>query len=62
MLMQRFRAVELSTCEGWGAAKHLELKGESRVSSIGPKEREQIIALERAEIRAKAMMGQKNTY
>ena len=57
ILMQRFRAVELSTAEGWGAAKHLTLRGEGRVSSIGQREREQIVSMERAELRAKSLMG-----
>ena len=47
VLVQRFRAVETAHAEGWGVARHMELIGDSKVSSVSDKELENAAKVER---------------
>ena len=54
VLAQRFRSVETAHFDGgWAQAKHLEVVGESRVSSLDVKDRRRIAKLAREETKLK---------
>jgi len=56
VLAQRFKAVELATQDGnWSVARHLQLGGDSRVSTITQQEREAATLQERGEARFRSM-------
>ena len=58
VLAQRFKAVELATQDGhWHVAKHVQLVGESRVSTLSQREREVAALQEKHENKFKAMGG-----
>ena len=54
VLMQRFQAVECADQEGtWSTARHLELIGDTRVSSSNDRQRRLALQLEKSEVRYK---------
>jgi hypothetical protein len=53
VLAQRFRSVETAHFDGsWNQAKHLEVVGDARVSSISIKDRQRIARLAKDEVRS----------
>jgi len=54
VLIQRFKAVELSSSQGWQIAKHLQLIPASEVSSVGQREADYALEAQRKEIKSKA--------
>ena len=58
VLAQRFKAAELATQDGnWSVARHLQLGGDSRVSTITQQEREAATQQERGEARFRTTMN-----
>ena len=52
ILAQRFKAVEMATQDGsWNVARHVQLAGDTRVSTISQAERESAIGQERNEVK-----------
>jgi len=59
ILAQRFRAVELAAQEGnWNVARHLQLVGDARVTSLSQAEREAAILQEKNENKYRTMQQQ----
>ncbi len=58
VLAQRFKAVEMATQDGsWNVARHVQLAGDDRVSTLSQAEREAATLQERHEARFKAASG-----
>ena len=56
VLAQRFKAVELASQDGsWNVARHVQLAGDMRVSSLTQREKEAATVRERNDIKFKAM-------
>lgn len=52
VLAQRFKAVELASQDGnWSVARHLQIGGDSKVSSMDQREKEAAVLQERHEMR-----------
>ena len=56
LLAQRFRAVEASHQEGWAVARHLEVIGDSAVSSLTDREREVAVRQENEDRKLKDLI------
>ena len=60
VLAQRFRAVELATQDGsWNMARHVQLVGETRVSSLSQREREIAALTEAHDLRIRTLGSNK---
>ena len=58
VLAQRFRSVETAHFDGsWNQARHLEMLGDARVSSISVKDRQRIARLAREETNSSGAAG-----
>ena len=53
-LMQRFKAIEVGTQEGWHIGKHLELTPSLRVTAVSQAERAAAVRMEKVEASMKA--------
>ena len=56
-LMQRFKAVEVGTQEGWNLGKHLELTPSLRVTAVGQAERAAAVRMEKLEAQTRLRGG-----
>jgi len=56
VLAQRFKAVELASQDGnWSVARHLQIGGDSRVSTLSQREKESAIIQEKNELKYRNM-------